>query len=109
MARYHSPVERHLLSNRYASANVSPSTLTQTPTCFRVYVAFGHGQSPRVCVGCMGEGSRDEEEDGTRTKSTKSGVTNNGIGEWLAPIIRNPKCDEVGCGEWKRYVDLSFA
>jgi len=28
----------------------------------------------------------DEEEDG----------------EWLAPIIHNPKCDEVGCGEWKR-------
>lgn len=24
-------------------------------------------------------------------------------GEWVAPQIRNPKCDEApGCGEWKR-------
>lgn len=26
-------------------------------------------------------------------------------GDWIAPTIRNPKCDEApGCGEWKRYV-----
>ena len=26
-------------------------------------------------------------------------------GEWIAPTIRNPKCEEApGCGEWKRYV-----
>jgi hypothetical protein len=24
-------------------------------------------------------------------------------GDWIAPTIRNPKCDEApGCGEWKR-------
>eukprot|EP00177_Eucheuma_denticulatum_P006698 GFKZ01012180.1.p1 GENE.GFKZ01012180.1~~GFKZ01012180.1.p1 ORF type:complete len:759 (-),score=173.70 GFKZ01012180.1:388-2346(-) len=23
-------------------------------------------------------------------------------GEWEAPLIPNPKCEEVGCGEWKR-------
>ena len=24
-------------------------------------------------------------------------------GEWVAPMIRNPKCEEApGCGEWKR-------
>jgi len=23
-------------------------------------------------------------------------------GDWIAPSIRNSKCDEVGCGEWKR-------
>ena len=28
-------------------------------------------------------------------------------GDWIAPTIRNPKCDEApGCGEWKRYVYL---
>ena len=30
-------------------------------------------------------------------------------GDWIAPTIRNPKCDDApGCGEWKRYVFLSF-
>jgi len=23
-------------------------------------------------------------------------------GDWIAPSVRNPKCDEVGCGEWVR-------
>ena len=24
-------------------------------------------------------------------------------GDWIAPTVRNPKCDEApGCGEWKR-------
>jgi len=28
-------------------------------------------------------------------------------GEWIAPTVRNPKCEEApGCGEWKRYISF---
>ena len=30
-------------------------------------------------------------------------------GDWIAPTIRNPKCEEApGCGEWKRCVNFSI-
>ncbi len=28
-------------------------------------------------------------------------------GDWIAPTVRNPKCDDAaGCGEWKQYVQI---
>jgi hypothetical protein len=30
-------------------------------------------------------------------------------GDWIAPTVRNPKCEEApGCGEWKRWVITSL-